>query len=103
MQTENLSVFAYAVLTRFLVELEELEELGRNGFEIRMVLLIVEREVRTGTGKEPWRAEEDEYLTLKVCEALTSLSRIAVEREEYEWAHEIRRRLNELNFNLLNK
>ena len=75
-----------------------LERSGRDWHRIRSAITGLEREVRASAQGSPWQQEEREYLSYRVCEALAWARKVAVANEEFEWAHEITLRLQELGW-----
>ena len=76
-----------------------LERSGRDWHRVRWAIRGLETEIgRALHSGEPWAEEEREYIEWRICEALAYARRAAVEREEFEWAHEISVRLAELGW-----
>jgi len=79
-----------------------LEKTGRDWHRVRWAIRGLESEVRRSAHGQPWSDELEGYLVFKIGEALTTARDVAVEREEFEWAHEIGVRLGELGHDLEN-
>ena len=77
-----------------------LEKSGRDWHRIRWAIRGLETEIRASAHGQPWSEELEEYLIFRIGEALTIAQGVAVEREEFEWAHEIGVRLTELGIKL---
>lgn len=77
-----------------------LEKSGRDWHRIRWAIRGLETEIRATAHGQPWSEELEEYLIHRIGEALTIARDVAVEREEFEWAHEIQIRLAELGLDL---
>jgi hypothetical protein len=76
-----------------------LEKSGRDWHRIAWAIRGLESEVRdSGLTAEDWYPELEEYLGSRVVEALQLARAEAIDREEFEWAHEITRRLAELGW-----
>lgn len=75
-----------------------LDKQGRDWHRVRWAIRGLEYEVRRSAGSsDPWQQELEEYLETKVCEALVLARDEAIILEEFEWAHEISIRLQELD------
>ena len=77
-----------------------LEKSDRDWHRIRWAIRGLETEIRASAHGQPWSEELEEYLIFRIGEALTIAQGVAVEREEFEWAHEIGLRLQELGLRL---
>ena len=77
-----------------------LERSGRDWHRVRWAIRGLESEIRASAHGQPWSEELEEYLIFRIGEALTIAQKVAVEREEFEWAHEIGVRLQELGLDL---
>jgi len=77
-----------------------LEKTGRDWHRVRWAIRGLESEIRRSAHGQPWSEELEEYLVFRIGEALTIAKSVAVEREEFEWAHEISVRLQELGHHL---
>lgn len=77
--------------------LSVLERSGRDWHLIRRAIVGLEKRILLEAHGEPWSEELKLYLTDRLCEALVLAKDQAIEREEYEWAHEIGLRLRELD------
>jgi hypothetical protein len=76
-----------------------LEKSGRDWHRIRWAIRGLDTEIgRSLHTGEDWSQEEAEYMEWRVCEALAHARRAAVAREEFEWAHEIKVRREELGW-----
>ena len=73
-----------------------LEKTGRDWHRVRWAIRGLESEIRRSAHGQPWSDELEGYLVFRIGEALTTAQSVAVEREEFEWAHEIGVRLREL-------
>lgn len=76
-----------------------LERSGRDWHRVRWAIRGLETEIqRSVSSGEDWSEEMKEYMEWRICEALAMARRAAVEREEFEWAHEVTIRLEELGW-----
>jgi len=79
-----------------------LEKTGRDWHRVRWAIRGLESEIRRSAHGQPWSDELEGYLVFRIGEALATAQSVAVEREEFEWAHEIGVRLRELGHDLEN-
>ena len=75
-----------------------LETAGRDWHRVRWAIRGLESELRSSCHGTPWAREEEDYIVWRIGEALTMARERAVAIEEFEWAHEISVRLEELGF-----
>lgn len=79
-----------------------LENSGRDWHRIAWAIRGLESEVRDSSlTAADWYPELEEYLESRVVEALQLARDEAIDREEFEWAHEITVRLAELGWEKL--
>jgi hypothetical protein len=79
-----------------------LEKSGRDWHRIAWAIRGLESEVRDSSlTAADWYPELEEYLESRVVEALQLARDEAIDREEFEWAHEITVRLAELGWEKL--
>lgn len=79
--------------------LTRLGKVGRDWHLIRTAITEFETEInRMNQSDEPWSNEFGLFLNAKVCEALDLAKLVAIDMEEFEWAHEITIRLTELGW-----
>lgn len=76
--------------------LSALERSGRDWHRVRSAILGLEHRIIREAHGEPWSPELRLYLTDRILRALAIARCEAIEREEFEWAHEIGLRLQEL-------
>lgn len=76
-----------------------LEGQGRDWHRVRWAIRGLEREIqRSVQSGDPWDRELASYMEERIIEALVIARHEAVAAEEFEWAHEISIRLNELGW-----
>lgn len=93
------------MLIQRLVEefLRILEASGRDWHRIAWAIRGLEREIESAImdGEDESNTELKEYLEERIVMALVLARDEAIEREEYEWAHEISVRLEELGWKII--